>query len=132
MSEKNPHALRGGWPGALSVGSGVLQPSIVINGGNSEPLVTITGDGEVKIANPEKIDDAARAFFEAVQHLLHKAGPFVVRKRGVSEFMTICMGAVDWTQNDKLATHFARQADAHEAAIGQDVEILPVSKAMVF
>lgn len=131
MSEKNPHAYEG-FPGALHVGAGTFSPSIVINGGNSEPLVTITAEGEVKVAHPERLDEAARAFFDAVQHLFHKHEPHIVRKRGVSEFMTICMGAVDWTQNSKLATHFARQADAHEAAIGQDVEILPVSKAMVF
>jgi len=129
VSEKNPHVVDG-IPGTIS--GGTFRPSFVINAGNAEPVITISPDGEIMVHNPEKIPEAAQQFFDAVQQMFHRAQPHVVRKKGVSEFMTICMGQVDWTQDVKFATHFARKADGDEAAIGQGCEVVPVSQAMVF
>jgi hypothetical protein len=132
MSEDNPHVFQGGWPGVLSIGESTFQPNLVIQTNDSKPLVVISPDGKVEVTDPDKLDQAALAFWAAVQERFDRENPHVVRKRGVSEFMTICMGKVDWTQNNKLATYFARKADADEAAIGLDAEVVPARLAMVF
>ncbi len=131
MSEKNPHVVEG-FPGTLSLSGNEFRPSFVINAGNMEPVITITPQGEIVVHNPEKVGEAAEQFFEALRTLFRRNEPHVVRKKGVSEFMTVCMGQVDWTQNAKFATQFARKADGDEAAIGQNCEVVPVSQAMVF
>jgi hypothetical protein len=130
VSEKNPYAIEG-VPGTIS-GCGEFRPSFVINAGQMEPVITITPEGEIVVHNPEKVGEAAEQFFDALRSIFRRHEPHVVRMKGVSEFMTISMGQIDWTQNVKFATHFARKADGDEAVIGQNWEVVPLSQAMVF
>lgn len=61
-----------------------------------------------------------------------EAAGFVVRKKGVSEFMAIFFEEVEWTQDACRATRFATHADAERAARSDRDEIVPYWQAMDF
>lgn len=109
---------------------GEVIGNIQINAGQTEPVVTFHHDGTITVAHPEKIDEAAKQFLAATQHLL-KTG-FVVRKKGTSSFLQVRVGDVEWVQILDQATHFARESDAIIASASFNEEVVPASKAMIF
>jgi hypothetical protein len=56
---------------------------------------------------------------------------YVVRRKGVSEFMEVAYGDIEWTHDPEKATRFARMKDAELAASG-NFEAVPFSQALVF
>lgn len=109
-------------------------PMITVYHGDEQAVVEIWRDGTCKL-NEQYLDEAARTFYKAVAseiQLEQQRPGFVVRKKGVSEYMMVRRDEVDWTQNVDHATHFARQIDAEISMLGVNEEVVPAVDAMNF
>jgi hypothetical protein len=103
---------------------------------DAKEIVVWHRDGTVTILDPAHIDEAAQIFVKAVANIIkQEMAPqgFVVRRRGVNEFLKIECGDEEWVQNPDDALHFARQTDASWVVGGNpSLEVVPVPNAMVF
>lgn len=110
------------------------KPMIIVYHGDEQAVVEIWRDGTCKL-NEQYLDEAARTFYKAVASViqLEQQRPgFVVRKKGVSEYMMVRRDEVDWTHSVDHATHFARQIDAEISMLGLNEEVVPAVDAMNF
>jgi hypothetical protein len=99
-----------------------------------EPEVVVKVADPAPVEIPPQIDEAYQRFLDVAREtFIRRAGvPYVVRKRGVSEFLSFQFGDEHWVQDPHHATHFARKSDAELAYSSSGTEILPATQAMVF
>jgi hypothetical protein len=123
--------------GSVTFGLNPKTPLVTIYGQDNVELFVIYRDGTAKISDPARLDEAAKQFIDACTRVIKLETPpqgFVVRKKSVSEFLSVTCSCEEWVQDPEQATHFMRESDAERAgcAPSPNVEVVPLAKAMVF
>jgi hypothetical protein len=118
----------------VSFGMDPKSPLITIYGApDDEKIVIWHRDGTVTMPDPSRVDEAAQTFVDSVRRIIQQNGmhnAYLVREKGVNQYLSYSAGEEQWVSRVELATHFVRREDAFGFAAGwRNREIVPVSLA---
>ncbi|WP_144106581.1 hypothetical protein [Paraburkholderia sp. BCC1886] len=138
MSEITGSILEGAAGASISVAPASMSYGLSIGGQDgSGPFVTFNFDGRAEIHQPDKLNEAAKIFINEITKnwpIERTCRNWVVRKKNVSEFLSVGANGVDWVCEEHLATQFSRQTDGAMAVPRQSghVEVIPYKDALKF
>jgi hypothetical protein len=121
----------------VSFGVDPKSPLVTIYGAkDDEKIVTWHRDGTVTMPDPSRVDEAAQIFVDSVRRVIQQNdwhNAYLVREKGVNQYLSYSVGEEQWVSRVELATHFVRREDAFGFAAGwRNREIVPVSQAHLF